>query len=127
MMTRRALLLTALLCCPPSISAQTYAPMVSMRVTTPDGTSHDIAARESSVATLTLNDGSVYEFRPTIHDEPFTKVTVSIFKSATSTASTISVGEVEAIRGRPAVDSKSKPNFKVAIVNIEGPPTAKSS
>jgi hypothetical protein len=45
MMTRRALLLAALLCCPPSISAQTYAPMVTMRVTTPDGTSHDISAR----------------------------------------------------------------------------------
>lgn len=121
MMTRRALLLAALLCCPPAISAQTYAPLVTMRVTTPDGTNHEISARESSVATLTLKDGSVYEFRPTIHDEPFTKVTVSIFKAATSTESTTSVGEVEAIKGRPAVDSKSKPNFKVAIVNIEGP------
>jgi hypothetical protein len=127
MMTRRALLLAALLWCPLSISAQTPAPLVTMRVTTPDGTSHEISARESSVAALTLTDGSVYEFRPTIHDEPFTKVTVSIFKAATSTASTIRVGEVEAIRGRPAVDSKSKPNFKVAIVNIEGPATAKSS
>ena len=101
--------------------------MVTMRVTTPDGTIHDISARESSVATLSLNDGSVYEFRPTIHDEPFTKVTIAIFKAATATASTISVGEVDAIRGRAAVESKSKPNFKVAIVNIEGPPTAKSS
>jgi len=127
MTTRRALFLAALLCCPPSLSAQTYAPKVTMRVTTPDGTSHEISARESSVATLTLKDGSVYEFRPTIHDEPFTRVTVAIFKAATSTEPTMSVGEVEAIKGRPAVDAKSKPNFKVAIVNIDGPPTAKSS
>jgi hypothetical protein len=91
MMTRRALLLAALLCWPPSIA------------------------------------GTVFEFRPTIHDEPFTKVNVSIFKAATSTESTMSVGEVEAIKGRPAADSKSKPNFTVAIVKIEGPPTAKSS
>ena len=120
MMTRRALLLAALLCFPPAISAQTYAPLVTMRVTTPDGASHDLSARESSVATLTLKDGTVYEFRPTIVDEPFSKVTVSIFKAATATASTTSVGEVEAIKGRPAVESKSQPNFKVAIVNIEG-------
>ena len=127
MMTRSTLLLAALLCYPPSISAQTYAPLVTMRVTTPDGTSHDLSARESSVATLTLKDGGVYEFRPTIHDEPFSKVTVSIFKAATATASTMSVGEVEAIKGRPAVESKSQPKFKIAIVNIDGPPPTKSS
>jgi hypothetical protein len=127
MMTRKALLFAALMCWPPCLSAQTYAPVVTMRVTAPDGSAQDISARDSSVATLTLKDGSVYEFRPTIHDEPFTKVTVSIFTAATSTESTTSVGELEAAKGRPAVDSKSKPNFKVAIVNIEGGPTAKSS
>jgi hypothetical protein len=127
MMTCRALLVAAMLCQPLSISAQTYAPLVTMRVTTPDGVTQDISARESSVAPVTLKDGSVYEFGPTIHDEPFSKVTVSIFKAATSTESTISVGELEATKGRPAVDSKSKPNFKVAIVNITGAQTTKSS
>ena len=126
MMTRKALLLAALICYSPCVSAQTYSPLVTMRVTTPDGSTQDISARESSVATLTLKDGSVYEFRPTIHDEPFTKVTVSIFKAATSTESTRSVGELEATKGRPAVESKSKPNFKVAIVNIEGPMNGRS-
>jgi hypothetical protein len=127
MMTRNALLLVALLCYPPSLFAQTYAPLVTMRVTAPDGSTQEISARESSVATLTLKDSSVYEFRPTIHDEPFTKVTVAIFKAATATESTTSVGEVQATKGRPAVDSKSTPNFKVAIVNIEGGPATKSS
>ena len=127
MMARRVVLLFAVILSQPIlVSAQTYAPLVTMRVTTPDGTTQDIAARESSVATLTLKDGTVYEFRPTVHDEPFSKVTVSIFKAATSTESTISVGVVETMKGRPAVDAKSKPNFKVAVVNIEGAPTTKS-
>ena len=127
MMTRKVLLLSVLLCQPIWVSAQTYAPLVTMRVTTPDGTTQDISARESSVATLTLKDGSVYEFRPTIHDEPFSKVTVAIFKAATSAESTTSVGEVQATKGGRAVDSKSAPNFRVAIVNIDGAPATKSS
>ena len=127
MMTRKVLLFVVFLCQPIWVSAQTYAPLVTMRVTTPDGTTQDISARESSVATLTLKDGSVYEFRPTIHDEPFSKVTVSIFKAATSAESTTSVGEVQATKGGRAVDSKSTPNFKVAIVNIEGASETKSS
>src|SRR4030095_15122413 len=127
MMTRKAVLFAAILCYPIWLSAQTYAPLVTMRVTTPDGTTQDISARESSVATLTLKDGSVYEFRPTIHDEPFSKVTVAIFKAATSAESTTSVGELRATKGGGAVDSKSTPNFKVAIVNIDGATATKSS
>lgn len=118
MMTRKVLLLAVLLCQPIWLSAQTYAPLVTMRVTLPDGSTQDISARESSVAALTLKDGSVYEFRPTIHDEPFSTVTVSIFKAATATESTASVGELQAKKGGRAVDSKSTPNFKVAIVSI---------
>ena len=127
MMTRKVLLLAVLLCQPIWLSAQTYAPLVTMRVTLPDGSTQNISARESSVAALTLKDGSVYEFRPTIHDEPFSTVTVSIFKAATSTQPTTSVGEVRATKGGRAVDSKSTPNFKVAIVNIEGASATKSS
>ncbi len=126
MMTRRSLLFAVLLCQPILISAQTYSPLVTMRVTTPDGTTQEISARESSVAALTLKDGSVYEFGPTIHDEPFSKVTVSIFKAATATESTMKLVEVQATKGGPAVDSKSKPNFKVAIMNIEAPKTPKT-
>ena len=68
MMTREVLLLAVLLVQPLWVSAQTYAPLVTIRVTTPDGTTQDISARESSVAKLTLKDGSVYEFRSTIHE-----------------------------------------------------------
>jgi hypothetical protein len=122
MMPRSAVALFALiLSAPVFLSAQTYAPLVTMRVTTPDGSTQEISARESAVATVTLKDGTVYEFRPTIHDEPFSKVTVSIFKAATTTEPVATVAEVQATRGGAAVESKSKPSFKIAIVNIEAP------
>ena len=107
-------------------SSQTYAPLVTMRVTLPDGTTQDVSARESTVATVTLKDGTVYELRPTVHDEPFTTVTVSIFKAATTTEPSSVVAEVRAVKGGAAVESKSKPNFKVAVANI-APAVAKSS
>jgi hypothetical protein len=128
MMTRTAVVLfAAFLSAPNLLYAQTYAPVVTMRVTTPDGSTQEISARESAVATVTLKDGTVYEFRPTIHDEPFSKVTVSIFKAATSTEPTAGVGDVHATNGGPAVDAKSKPNFKIAILNIEGAQSKTSS
>ena len=63
MMTREVLLLAVLLFQPLWVSPQTYAPLVTMRVTTPDGTTQDISARESSVAKLTLKDGSALQRR----------------------------------------------------------------
>jgi hypothetical protein len=118
---RSAIVLFVWLCSQGFLSAQTYAPLVTMRVTTPDGATQDVSARESNVATVTLKDGTVFELRPTIHDEPFSKVTVSIFKAATATEATSSVAEVQATKGGPAVDSRSKPAFKIAILNIDGP------
>ena len=93
--------LALMLSAPRFVSAQTYAPIVTMRVVLPDGTTQEISARESAVATVALKDGSVYEFRPTIHDEPFSKVTVSIFKAATSTDPGAAIGELQATRGGP--------------------------
>lgn len=126
-MMTRVLLIAAILCQSTALSAQPYSPLVKMRVTAPDGTTHEIAARDSSVATVTLKNGIAYEFRPTIHDEPWSKVTVSIFKAATSTETTTLTGEVEAIKGGPAVESKSSPKFKVAVVSIERAATTSSS
>jgi hypothetical protein len=109
----------ALLTGPAAIAAQTYAPWVTMSITTPDGETLERTARDSSVATVTLKDGTIYELRPTIHDEPFSKVTVAIFKAATATQATAAVGEVQVAKGAAAVDSKTKPNFKIAIPKIE--------
>jgi hypothetical protein len=95
-------------------SAQTYSPTVTISVTAPDGQTQDIAARDSSVATLKTKDGTEYQFRPTVIDEPFSKVTIAIFK-----ADSTPIGEVQVVKGKPAVDSKTTPAFKVAVKSIE--------
>src|ERR1044071_5785705 len=77
--------------------AQTYSPTVTMTITAPDGSSQDVVARESGVGTLKLKDGSEYLFRPTIHDEPFTKATIAIFKGDSTP-----VGEVQVTKGAAA-------------------------
>ena len=98
------------------------APVVTMSVTTPDGRTQDLTAPESSVARLTLKDGTEYEFRPTIQDSsPWNRMVVTIFKGATSTTPTTALGEVEVKRGGPPVDSKTNPAFKVAVTKVSAP------
>ena len=99
---------------PIAVGAQTYSPTVTMTVTAPDGSTQDVSARDSSVGTMKLKDGSEYQFRPTVIDEPFSKVTVAIFK-----ADSTLVGEVQATKGAAAVTSKTTPAFKIAIKSIE--------
>jgi hypothetical protein len=107
-----ALMLTILAVTP--IFSQTYAPMVTMSITAPDGTTQDVVARESNVGTLKLKDGSEYQFRPTVHDEPFTKATIAIFKTDSTP-----LGEVQVTKGAAAVTSKTTPSFKIAVKSIE--------
>jgi hypothetical protein len=73
-----------------------------------------VSARESSTATVKLKDGSEYLVRPTVLDEPFSKVTVAFFKSDSTP-----IGEVQVVKGKPAVDSKTTPAFKIAVKSIE--------
>jgi hypothetical protein len=96
------------------VNAQTYSPTVTMTVTAPDGSTQDVVAHDSSVGTMKLKDGSEYQFRPTVMDEPFNKVTVGIFKADSSP-----VGEVQVTKGAAAVTSKTTPAFKIAIKSIE--------
>lgn len=110
----RLLLALALSLPAASLFAQTYSPMVTMTVTAPDGTTQEVAARESGVGTLKLKDGTEYLFRPTVQDEPFSKVTIAIFKSDSTP-----VGEVQATKGAAAVASKTTPSFKIAVKSIE--------
>ena len=94
--------------------AQTYSPSVTMAITAPDGTTQDVVARDSNVGSLKLKDGSEYLFRPTVLDEPFSKVTIAIFKGDSTP-----VGEVQATRGAAAVTTKTTPSFKIAVKSIE--------
>ena len=109
-------------------AAQGYAPVVTMSVTTPDGRTHELTADESGLATLTLKDGREYGFRPTIQDSsPWNRIVVTIFRSATASAPTTVLGEVELRRGGPVVDSKTNPSFKVSVPKVSAPTTLTES
>jgi hypothetical protein len=105
-------------------AAQSYAPVVTMIVTLPDGRTQEVTAAESGLATLSLKDGTEYGFRPTIQDStPWNRIIVTIFRTATTNAPTQILGEVEVKRGGPAVDSKTNPSFKVAVPKVSPPAT----
>jgi hypothetical protein len=109
-------------------AAQSYAPVVTMSVTLPDGRTQEVTAAESGLATVNLKDGTEYGFRPTIQDSsPWNRIVVTIFKTATTNAPTQTLGEVEIKRGGPAVDSKTNPSFKVAVPKVSPPPAQSSS
>jgi hypothetical protein len=94
-------------------SAQSHAPIVTMSVTMSDGRTQELTAPESGLATLTLKDGTEYGFRPTIQgSSPWNRIVVTIFRSATTSAPTTVLGEIEVQRGGPAVDSKTNPSFQ---------------
>ena len=129
MMTGRLLCILALaiVAAQATPSAQTYAPWVTMRITTPDGDTVERTARDSNVTSVTLKDGTIYELRPTIHDEPFSKVTIAIFKAASNSEPTALVGEVQVTKGGAAVDAKTRPNFKIAVPSIDAVGPKRSS
>ena len=103
-------------------AAQAYAPIVTMVVTMPDGRTQELTAAESSLATLTLKDGTEYGFRPTIQDSaPWNRIVVTIFRSATTSEPTAVLGEIEVRRGGPAMDSKTNPSFKVSVPKVSAP------
>ena len=103
-------------------AAQAYAPIVTMVVTMPDGRTQELTAAESGLATLTLKDGTEYGFRPTIQDSAtWNRIIVTIFRSATTTAPTTVLGEVELRRGGAAMDSKTNPSFKVSVPKVSAP------
>lgn len=112
----RVLLALAITSTATMASAQTYSPVVTMTITAPDGSTQDVVARDSNVGAMKLKDGSEYQFRPTVHDEPFNKVTIAIFK-----ADSTPVGEVQLTKGAAAVATKTTPSFKIAVKSIELP------
>jgi hypothetical protein len=109
-------------------AAQPYAPIVTMVVTMPDGRIQELTTAESGLATLTLKDGTEYGFRPTIQDSaPWNRIVVTIFRSATASAQTTVLGEIELRRGGPAVDSKTNPSFKVSVPKVSASTTQTES
>jgi hypothetical protein len=124
-MVRGRLLLALLFVLVSGLSAaQLHAPVVTMSVTLSDGRTQELTTPESGLATLQLKDGSEYGFRPTIQDSsPWNRIVVTIFRTATTSAPTTVLGEVEVKRGGPAVESKTTPSFKVSVPRVSAPAT----
>jgi hypothetical protein len=109
-------------------AAQSHAPVVTMSVTSPDGRTHELTVPESGLATVSLEDGTEYGFRPTIQDStPWNRIVVTIFRTATTSAPTQILGEIELKSGGAAVESKTNPSFKVAVPKVSPPATRTSS
>ena len=102
--------------------ADMYSPTVTMSVTTPDGKTQELSARESETATLKVGS-TEYKFRPTILDaKPWNQVRVTIFKAATAQAPDQTLGEIELKTGAAAVASKTTPVFKIAVTKVTAAP-----
>ena len=129
-MTRRCLsfAFVAVLLAGAMAAVQAQTPVVTMTITTPDGRTDELTAAESGLATLTLKDGTEYGFRPTIQDSsPWNRIVVTIFRSATASAPTTVLGEMELRRGGPVVDSKANPSFKISVPKVSAPTTRTGS
>jgi hypothetical protein len=100
-------------------AAQSSAPLVTMSVTLPDGRVQELTAPESGLATVSLQDGTEYGFRPTLQDDaPWNRIVVTVFKVASATAPSQVLGDVDVKRGGPAVALKTNPSFKVAVPKV---------
>ena len=118
-MTRHVFLVWCGLMAAAAVAEAQHSPLVTMRIATADGQSHELTAPESNVAAFKLKDGTEYEARPTIVDSlPFNRVVVAVFKAATAKETTALLGEAEVKTGGPAVDLKTKPVFKVSVSKV---------
>ena len=124
MVRRRLLLALPFVLITRFAAAQAYAPVVTMSVTLPDGRTQELTAPESGLATLQLKDGTVYALRPTIQDSsPWNRIVVTVFRTATTSAPTTVLGEVEVKRGGSAVEFKTNPSFKLSVPKVSPPAT----
>jgi hypothetical protein len=103
--------------------AQTHAPVVTpvvtMKVTLPDGVTQELTAPESGLATFKMKDGSEFGLRPTIVDsKPWNHVTVTIFRLG---ASTEELGQVEVTKAGSAMASKTTPVLTIAVTSVTLP------
>lgn len=118
-------LLTGLLVCvsPAATQAQSSpSPGVVLSVTLPDGQNRELATHESGLATITAG-GREYGFRPTMHDDAGTRMTITIFDMGSPSEAVRELGTVDVRGGGPAVSSKTSPVFKVLARKAGPTPT----
>lgn len=88
------------------------APKVAMSVTLPNGQVEQLTTHESGLATLKVGSRE-YGFRPTMHDDSGTRMTITVFDMGSPTETVRELSGVEVRGGGPAVATKSTPAFKV--------------
>jgi len=95
------------------------SPSVSLSITPPNGRTEQLMTHESGLATVTV-DGREYGFRPTMHDDLGTQMTITIFDLGSKTEPVREMGMVD-VRGVAApVASKTTPVFKVRATKASG-------
>ena len=95
------------------------SPGVSLSITPPNGKTEQLMTHESGLATVTV-DGREYGFRPTMHDDLGTQMTITIFDMGSKTESVREIGMVDVKGGAAPVASKTTPVFKVRAMKAPG-------
>jgi hypothetical protein len=113
-----AICLTAASALAVDVLGQTKAPSVTIDVTLPNGETKQLTARAGDQATVKMPDESEFGFRPVVRDSDSSHVDVTIIKVGTPEEH---LGTVEARVGEVAVESKTTPAFKIAIVKVTPP------
>ncbi|HWE51597.1 MAG TPA: hypothetical protein VG273_17525 [Bryobacteraceae bacterium] len=111
-------LLISFFCLVAGLYAGAYAPQVTMSIRLPDGQTRELTARESGMVTVAIKDGREFGFRPTMQDDKGTHISVTIFNMGTATTALSELGEVETGVGKPAVESKTSPAFRIAVRKV---------
>lgn len=88
------------------------APRVALSITLPDGQVKQLTTHESGLATVQVGNRE-YGFRPTMHDDAGTRMTITVFDMGGTADTVREITAVEVRGGGQAVPTKSTPAFKV--------------
>src|SRR4051794_15153166 len=78
------------------------SPAVSLSITPPDGKTEQLMTHESGLVTVKV-DGREYGFRPTMHDDLGTRMTITMFDLGSKTEPVREIGTVDVKGGAAAV------------------------
>jgi len=100
-------------------NATSPSPGVSLSITLPDGQTRQLSTHESGLATVAVG-GREYGFRPTMHDDLGTRMTITIFDLGGKTEPVREIGTLDVKGGAAPVASKTTPAFKVQATKAPG-------
>jgi hypothetical protein len=100
------------------VGMQTKAPTVTLDVTLPNGETRQVSATAGEQITVKLPDDTEFGFRSTVRETDSSRVEVTIVKIGSPDEQ---LGIVEATVGASAIESKTTPVFKIAVLNVNPP------